>query len=155
MSLFHSNRILRYLHVSLISGCRGSTLFHVTPTNPASKDNTAKSINLHPLEILYVANLHVPLSLPAPFSLSLSLSPCNLATHSLSFFPDSWKLGLFGFIRYVLEAETGFAQPFVFSFLFLAKSDFNRSHSNRDSISLSFISLIFESRLGRSVLKSI
>lgn len=36
-----------------------------------------------------------------------------------------------------------------FPFLFLAKSDFNRSHWNRDSISLSFISLIFESRLGR------
>lgn len=105
----------------------------VTPTNPACKDNTAESINLHPPEILYVANLHVPLFAHR----LLSHSTANLATLSLSL-PLSisisisldWKLGLFGFIRYVLEAGRQPLQPFrPPPFLFLAKSDFNRSHS--------------------------
>lgn len=52
----------------------------VTPTNPACKDNTAESINLHPPEILYVANLHVPLFAHR----LLSHSTANLATLSLS-----------------------------------------------------------------------
>lgn len=105
----------------------------VTPTNPACKDNTAESINLHPPEILYVANLHVPLFAHR----LLSHSTANLATLSLSL-PLSisisisldWKLGLFGFIRYVLEAGRQPLQPFrPPPFPFLAKSDFNRSHS--------------------------
>lgn len=55
----------------------------VTPTNPACKDNTAESINLHPPEILYVANLHVPLFAHR----LLSHSTANLATLSLSLSP--------------------------------------------------------------------
>lgn len=97
----------------------------VTPTNPACKDNTAESINLHPPEILYVANLHVPLFAHR----LLSHSTANLATLSLSL-PLSisisisldWKLGLFGFIRYVLEAGRQPLQPFrppLFFFFFL------------------------------------
>lgn len=68
----------------------------------------------------------------------LSHSTANLATLSpsiislslsFSIFLD-WKLGLFGFIRYVLEAETAFAtfRPLFLSLSF-AKSDFNRSYS--------------------------
>ena len=119
----------------------------VTPTNPACKDNTAESINLHPPEILYVANLHVPLFAHR----LLSHSTANLATLSLSL-PLSisisisldWKLGLFGFIRYVLEAGRQPLQPFrPPPFLFLAKSDFNRSHSvfSHSNVQLCSISL--------------
>lgn len=104
----------------------------VTPTNPASKDNTAESINLHPPEILYVANLHVLLF--AHRSLPFNRKSCNALSKyylslSFSIFLD-WKLGLFGFIRYVLEAETAFAtfRPLFLSLSF-AKSDFNRSYS--------------------------
>lgn len=89
----------------------------------------------------------------------LSHSTANLATLSpsiislslsFSIFLD-WKLGLFGFIRYVLEAETAFAtfRPLFLSLSF-AKSDFNRSSvfSTRTLLDLFivprlFISLVF------------
>lgn len=80
----------------------------VTPTNPASKDNTAESINLHPPEILYVANLHVLLF--AHRSLPFNRKSCNALSKyylSLSLFLYLPRLEIRSIRIYPLRARGG------------------------------------------------
>lgn len=133
VSSFISTPIFQHLHVSWISGCKTFDAVHAWPRQiQRAKITPRKALTFIPQKSCTwpISTCH---SLPTVFSpirpqiLQPSLSlPLSI---SISISLD-WKLGLFGFIRYVLEAGRQPLQPFrPPPFLFLAKSDFNRSHS--------------------------